>query len=141
MRLVRRFAALAPAERRLVVRALLTVLTVRLGMALGLFGALRGRLARVGPVPGGWGGVPPERIAWAVRAVARRVPGTTCLVQALAAAALLRRHGMDADVRIGVTRGDRGALEAHAWVESGGRVVLGGTERAFVPLVGSLRVL
>ena len=68
---------------------------------------------------------PTDRIAWAVAAVGRRLPGATCLVQALAASIMLARGGTRAIVRIGVARERGGPLESHAWVESEGRVVIG----------------
>ena len=78
-----------------------------------------------------------DRIGWAVRSAARFVPGATCLPQALAAEAILRRRGHPADLRLGVTRGDHG-VEAHAWVESYGRVIVGdGDLDRFEPLEAS----
>ena len=59
-----------------------------------------------------------ERTAWAVRAVASRVPGTACLAEALAAYALMSRHGHPTRLCVGVRRPENGAgLDAHAWVE------------------------
>ena len=69
-----------------------------------------------------------EQIAWAVAAASRCVPVATCLVQALAAQVLLGRRGHPVELHIGVARGARGRLEAHAWVESRGRVVIGGVD-------------
>jgi hypothetical protein len=46
----------------------------------------------------------------------------TCLRQALLVWAILRRKGMDGEIRFGVHLQD-GALEAHAWVEWQGRVI------------------
>jgi Transglutaminase-like superfamily len=68
-------------------------------------------------------------IAAAVIAVARRLPlPTTCLVEALAVEAMLRRRGFAPALRIGVREPGSGAtpLEAHAWVECAGAVVVGG---------------
>jgi hypothetical protein len=80
-----------------------------------------------------------EQVAWAVTAVAARVPRATCLTQALAAALLLPRYGHDATLRVGVAKDDRGRLRAHAWLESNGAAVLGepapGAFHAFPPLV------
>ena len=59
-----------------------------------------------------------ERLAWAVSVVGNRLPGTTCLSRALTLQALLHQNGYPADVRIGVTKDEKGRLEAHAWVES-----------------------
>lgn len=67
-------------------------------------------------------------VVWAVQGVGRRLPGMTCLVQALAANAMLSRRGVHARVRIGVRPATRPAapLDAHAWLESaGGRVLIG----------------
>jgi hypothetical protein len=40
---------------------------------------------------------------------------------------MLKDAGLPADLRIGVARSKSGELEAHAWVESMGRVIIGGT--------------
>jgi Transglutaminase-like superfamily len=79
-----------------------------------------------------------ERITWAVAAVGRRIPFLSrCLVQAVATKILLTRCGYPALVRIGVTRGETGQLEAHAWVESQGAIVMGSPAAdRFVPLAG-----
>jgi hypothetical protein len=72
-------------------------------------------------------GSAPDRIAWSVQVMARRLPGKmTCLIQALAADAMLRRRGYQPQMRIGVAGRDRtGKIEAHAWVECEGKVVIG----------------
>lgn len=66
-----------------------------------------------------------ETIAWAVAAASRFVPGSTCLVQAIVGQRLLLRSGYPAEVKVGVTRDDRGAFAAHAWLVSEGHVILG----------------
>jgi hypothetical protein len=53
------------------------------------------------------------------------VPGATCLSQALAAQTLFLRQGYPAELHIGVAKNETGQLEAHAWVESEGQVVIG----------------
>lgn len=73
-----------------------------------------------------------RRILWAVAAVSRRlVPGRPCLTQALAAQFLLRVRGAQSTVlRIGVARGPCGDVQAHAWLERDGTILLGGKESA-----------
>ena len=69
-------------------------------------------------------------VQWAITTVAARLPWATCLVQALAADAILRRRGLTSELRIGVrVRGNSDApFKAHAWVECGGTVVTGAIE-------------
>jgi hypothetical protein len=66
-----------------------------------------------------------ERIGWAVAVAKQFVPKGNCLPQALAAEALLLRCGRPVEFRIGVVKTGRDRLEAHAWVESQGFLVVG----------------
>ena len=59
-----------------------------------------------------------------VRRCSRYVPSASCLTQALAAKTVLKRYGQPSTLRIGVAPSDS-AIEAHAWVEIDGRIVLG----------------
>lgn len=67
------------------------------------------------------------RIAHAVERVGHALSrlGTNCLPQALVACRLLRREGYDVRLRIGVRKDSCDRLAAHAWVEHGGRIILG----------------
>jgi len=75
-------------------------------------------------------------LCWSIEVAARRIPGCRCLAQALAGASLLRAHGVAAEVVIGVAADAGGALDAHAWVISDGRVLIGGalSEQRFTVL-------
>ena len=66
------------------------------------------------------------RIAQAVRTASWLVPGATCLTQALATQALLHLRGDRPKLCFGIARNERGRLEAHAWLEANGRIVIGG---------------
>jgi hypothetical protein len=58
-----------------------------------------------------------------------------CLVQALAAKALLSRAGYPTLIRIGVAASEDGKLRAHAWLERDGEIVIGGAgSEGFRPL-------
>jgi hypothetical protein len=79
--------------------------------------------------------VPTDRMRWAVEVAGRYVPGATCLTQALALQIWLGRHGQSAALRLGVARGAGERLEAHAWLEHEGRVIIGAAERPrYTPL-------
>lgn len=131
MQPVREFLRLPAAQRCLLIRAAVLVGAIRLGLWLLPFRVVRGTVRRLappvqGPVAGDWRAA--ARIAWAVRLVSRYVPAATCLTQALAVQVLLRQWGYPACLRIGVAREADGKLAAHAWVESQGRIVIGGTD-------------
>lgn len=67
-------------------------------------------------------------IGWAIRNAAT-VPGmrASCLPQALAAHAMLRRRDIPSRLCLGVARSD-GAVAAHAWIDAGDRTIVGGEE-------------
>lgn len=70
-------------------------------------------------------------LAWAVLAASRFVPGATCLVQAIVGQRLFLRAGYAAEVKIGVTRDEDGAVAAHAWLVSEGEVFIGRDAREY----------
>lgn len=61
----------------------------------------------------------------AIRRALRYSWHVSCLTQALAGWIMLTRHGTESRVRIGVSSPARHGFKAHAWLESGGRVILG----------------
>jgi hypothetical protein len=66
-----------------------------------------------------------EQSSAAIRIVSRYVPSATCLTQALALRRLLARHGRVSVLNLGVRNPPGGRLQAHAWLEADGRVILG----------------
>lgn len=129
MRSIRLLLGLSWPERALHLRAALLVVAVRLGLWLLPYRFWRRLMERpVRPQARRAAGRPSaDAVASAIRAVSHRVPGATCLTQALAARALLARFGHSSSIRIGVAPAGGGRFDAHAWVECAGRVVLGGT--------------
>ena len=87
------------------------------------------------PSAGKQGAADPWVIARMVRIAATYGPfPARCLPRAVVLWALLRRQGVDAEIKLGVRRGDRG-VEAHAWVELDGVALEQDTgEPSFVPL-------
>src|SRR5579864_4695734 len=65
-----------------------------------------------------------EEICNAVEIAGRLIPCVTCLVKAYVCSAMLNRFGYAAEIKIGVLKHPSN-LEAHAWVEYDGRVVMG----------------
>jgi hypothetical protein len=155
MKLIRSFFRRPLADRALVAQAI----AVHLGAAALLrIGGLRRAMAWSDPPPARCarraaaevrrsdapGRDVEARVGWAVRTATCLVPlGRTCLTEALAAQFLLRRCGHGAALRFGVARApDRAAgekvaetLTAHAWLESAGRIIIGGeTAAEYQPL-------
>lgn len=124
------FLALPAGDRRLLLSALATLAGIRLALRVVPVERLRRRVACGRPHARS-----AERIAWAVHAASRRLPGTTCLASALAAQRLLARDGHDCQLTIGVARNERG-FAAHAWVVCDGVTLVGGEESVgYTPLL------
>jgi hypothetical protein len=127
MKNLRKFLFLQPFEQRLLLRAALLLWVARLGLWLLPLPALRRLLAKLRTSertsPEDSANI--EKIIWAVTLASRYVPAATCLTQALAGRILLAQHGEPAILRIGVIKNEEGELDAHAWVESRGRIVIG----------------
>ena len=124
---LRNFLRRSREEQKLLITALCWVACVRAGLWLLPFRILRPVVDRASRNAGP--DVADElvaaRVAWAISSAARCVPGATCLTQAMAARILLARRGFTSEVCYGVNRVP-GRIAAHAWLESGGRVIVGG---------------
>jgi hypothetical protein len=131
MSLLRKWVSLTSVDRRLLIRALPLVAGVRLALWVLPWRVTRWASARLAS-PGNRRvtdtapAVDVEAVARAVSRAARRVPRATCLTQAIAASVMLGRRGAPAAIRFGAARDPGGRFVAHAWVESGGRIVIGG---------------
>jgi Transglutaminase-like superfamily len=131
-----RFIALDRSQRRLVIEAAALLALVGAAMSVGGFARSRPLLERCArnrkasrtSAPGETfrTSIEPSTVAWAVTAAATRFPfWHTCLVKALVTDLMLRRRGMPSSIFVGVRRGQIESIDAHAWVESGGAVVIG----------------
>ncbi len=76
------------------------------------------------------------RVAWAVPAVALRLPWrAVCFHQGIAAQRILCRAGIAAQLHFGIAKSEAKGLEAHVWVVANGITVVGGkTSRQFTQL-------
>jgi Transglutaminase-like superfamily len=116
VRAVDRWRSLDATERRITVRAAVTIIRA---IAILKAGGVRRAVAWADRAPGDT--TSPESPASIVRAVdraGRYVPGSTCLAKSLALVRLLRGRRLGASVRFGTLRGEK--FEAHAWVELNG---------------------
>jgi hypothetical protein len=117
------FLRLPAADRMLALRAAGWLVLARVALWTMPFARVQELVARLGARRGSVG-VAPGRLAWTVETTAKSIPQATCLTQALAAQVRLARAGEEPSLHIGVAT-DRGAFEAHAWLELNGRPLVG----------------
>ena len=127
MRRIRKFLNLSSAEQHLLIKAWILLGVIRLGLELFPFSTLRKLLDRLRIKLGSLKKeFSEEQLVWSVTVVSRYIPKATCLAQALTMQLLLQQGGRSACLHIGVTEDEDGHLKAHAWVESQGRILMGG---------------
>jgi hypothetical protein len=123
-----RFLAQPPHRKRLAFEALRLMAGYRLALAFLPSGTVLRRgedaVARAREPADSRPDLLPD-LQWALRAASRRVPGSRCLAQALAARTMYARRGLSSDLRFGGRKKEDGTFEAHAWLESRGTVVYG----------------
>lgn len=140
MKRMHKFLRMPAPDRRLLVESALLLGAVRVGLWLLTFQTLRRLLERIAQMTTRLQAADHDsidRVVWAVTVVSRYVPGVrTCLTQALATQVLLGRRGHTTHLHIGVARSEEGQLQAHAWVEREGRIVIGDREDLshYIPL-------
>ncbi len=121
-----KFFRLPISDQRLLMRAAIAVVSAKLAVKMLRLPAARAAVTRLERL--GWFVTlaPANRVVWAVEAAGRAIPGMkNCLVQAVAAEAMLVRTGHPCELRIGAAKNGPGELIAHAWLESEGRVLIG----------------
>ena len=120
-------------ELRLFAAAAALLPLIRLLLLVAPFEAIHRRVRSARRAPA----APPREdgtvasVVWSVAAAARRIPFATCLSQALAVQFLLARRGIESTLWLGARHTERGAFSAHAWVQCGGRFVIGGPTEGF----------
>jgi len=140
MRSLARLRALTPVERRVLGEALLLLpvacATLRVA-GMRRTEAILARALRAGDTRQG---LDARTVARLVSIAARHGPvRARCLAASLALKSLLRRYGMEGQLRIGVRRRE-GSLEAHAWVEHDGAALMepGGVHGRYAAFEGAI---
>lgn len=139
MRQLHKFLELTFSDRQLLLSTAILLGAIRLGLWLLPFQTLRRLLAGIMQKSTE---LEPDQFSigktvWAVEVISWHMPGgVKCLARALATQVLLSRYGYSTQLCIGVAKDKQGKLEAHAWVESQSRIIIGGlTDMArFTPL-------
>jgi hypothetical protein len=127
-----RLVQLPVRQQCLLARTLSVLAVIRFGVWLFPFRDVLRILRKFQPAGSDWRAFESpsiDELVWAVKAVSRYIPNTTCLTQALSVQFLLARSGYPSQVQIGVAQGEERRFEAHAWVECRGAVVIGASGR------------
>ncbi|HVZ32203.1 MAG TPA: lasso peptide biosynthesis B2 protein [Polyangiaceae bacterium] len=126
-RALRKWSELPRRERRVLVEAALLLLAVHVLQQALPFRRWRALLTRPRPSGGVRPDAPsPDQIAQAVERARRTLPGDyKCLPAAYTGHLLLHRHGYASAIQVGVAHDAKGQVEAHAWVEACGRILIG----------------
>jgi hypothetical protein len=121
--LIRKFAVLPSRRKKLLLRSLAALALARIQLSIFRFRPATPR--KHAPAPAAY---TPQEIGWAIETASRMVPRCTCLARAVAAQAMLDASGHPSRLRIGVAPGRPAGptLDAHAWLECDGRVLIGG---------------
>ncbi|MCP2732620.1 lasso peptide biosynthesis B2 protein [Limnofasciculus baicalensis] len=115
-------------NRKILITAFILLGLVRLGLWLLPFQRLQRLLVQIGNIHShsqNNNQTSINKIIWAVETSSRYMPGVKCLARALTTQTLMSRYGHSSELRIGVAKGESGKLEAHAWIESQGKVIIG----------------
>lgn len=112
-------------EKIFLAHCILTLCAVRLALSMNSASLIAEKISRI-EVAAEADPHTAKLVAWGIGACAKFVPGATCLTQALAGQYLMARREFSSIVRIGIERRNHKEIRAHAWLLSGGFVVLGG---------------
>ena len=107
-------------DRALVLHAATTLVVCWVRLRVQGIEEIRAWAARPGN-----GMVAAKQLAWAVKTVSLRVPGTTCLSKVLALQHLLSENGHRSEIIIGVDN-SHGRFSAHAWLLFDDEILIGG---------------
>lgn len=135
VRLLRRFMSLRARDRALVMRAAFWLLVSRAAVTIFPFSALLRWWPRIPGRRNDRSAMSAADCELAVARASRVVPASTCLVQAFAGAALLRRERLPATLTIHVGFREGHTFEAHARLCSESMVITGAGQATSWPVV------
>jgi hypothetical protein len=137
MRLWHKLQRLQPGDWQCLAQGFLILAGIRIGLLLLNFRYLLKFLHRISqPSSKTVKPVSINKIVWAINVASRYLPGVKCLARALATEMIMRRYGYNPELRIGVAKNTTGKLEAHAWIEYQGSVIIGNLSdlSRFIPM-------
>jgi hypothetical protein len=134
MNKINSFYKLSSEKKSLFIKSLILTIFIRLSLTLLSFSRVKKISKRISrPNNNQKETITIKDIVWSVITVSGYVPRATCLTQAITAQILLSRHNQPSKLKIGVMK--EGDFEAHAWLEIDDEIVLGQSEKGFVPIL------
>ena len=121
---MKRLLRLTRQQRYLLFQALVITCVMRLALSFLPLQKVQRLGKRISALTEGSAGA--DEIVGAVHRAARLIPGSNCLLQALAAQMLLIRHGYRPRLTIGVQKTKPDGFNAHAWITCSGEILMGG---------------
>ena len=134
MKKLSKFLSLPSGEKRLLMKTFMLTSLIRLGLWLLPFNFILSRtnFFRNAKIKSNKTSKHlQDRIIWAIETVSHYVPKSTCLVKSFTTQILLSEHGYNPELHIGVAKGNEKKVEAHAWVESEGQIIMGESEQNY----------
>lgn len=133
MGIIRSFLKLSFDDKSILIKSFLLLWIVRIMLWILPFSVIQKILSRFTVISGESHTIPLEKLTWAVAVMSRYVPKATCLTRALTGQILLAGENYKSNIKIGVSKGE-GNFEAHAWLESDNKIVLGESEVEFTSI-------
>ncbi len=128
------FFKLSTNQKILITKSLILIIIIRLSLSLLSFSNVKKLSKKFSrPNKNNKNYITVEDIVWSVKVASNYVPRATCLTQAITAQIILSRHNYLSNLKIGVIKSEE--FEAHAWLEIDNEIVLGESEKNFVPIL------
>lgn len=134
MGIIHSFLKLSFEDKFIVIKSFFLLWIIRIMLWILPFSVIQKIISRFTVVSGESHNVPLEKLTWAVTVMSRYVPKATCLTRALTAQILLAGQNYSSNLKIGVSKSN-GEFEAHAWLESDDKIVLGESEVEYAPIL------
>ncbi len=134
MGIIHNFLKLTFEDKCVVIKSFLLLWIIRIMLWIFPFPVIQRVVSRFTVVSSESHIIPLKKLTWAVDVMSRYVPKATCLTRALTAQILLAGQNYNSNLRIGVSK-NNGEFEAHAWLESGDKIVLGESETEYIPIL------
>lgn len=134
MGIIQSFLKLSLEDKHVLIKSFLLLWTVRIMLWILPFSVIQKIVSRFTQVSGESHNIPMDKLIWAVAVMSRYVHNVTCLTRALTGQILLAGENYRSNIKIGVSN-SKGNFEAHAWLESDDKIVLGESEIEYVPIL------